>query len=548
MPAQRRTSARRPAAVVPAPSRQDRAPVVIRDGVLVLSGYGLRIAVERGHLVVEDGIGPQRRSGKLAKATCRLRRLIVLGHAGTVSLEALRWLHDISAAFVQLGADAEVVACFAPLGLDDPRLRRAQALAPTTGTGVSLTREVLAAKLRGQAALLPRLPGGDIAGPIVAQALVDLEQAETTEQLRQAEAAGAKAYWSAWAGSPIPFARKDAGKVPTHWLAYNARSSPLTGSPRSAADPANALLNYLYALLETEARIACLAVGLDPGLGVLHAALKARDSLALDVMEAARPGVDAYILDLLGTRVFSRNDVFETRAGTCRLLPPLTECLAQTTRSWARAVGPWVERAAKLLLANQVPSKGSTLPTPLTGANRRAGRGLPSKEAGLVAPKPPTVCRECGVVLEDLERLYCDGCLRERRAEAVAIFAGAGPEQLARLRVVGQDPAHGGDAGRKRGRRNAEHVRAIAEWERLNGRFKDAGDFTLDILPGLQGLPLSALMDATGLSLQYCSLIRRGLKVPHPRHWARLGRIADDVLNERSIERRGHPTKSVGDQ
>src|SRR5207253_9221064 len=59
-------------------------------------------------------------------------------------------------------------------------------------------------------------------------------------------------------------------------------------SPRSAATPAHALLNYLYALLEVEARVACLTVGLDPGLGVLHADLRSRDSLACDVMEAAR--------------------------------------------------------------------------------------------------------------------------------------------------------------------------------------------------------------------------------------------------------------------
>ncbi len=148
-------------------------------------------------------------------------------------------------------------------------------------------------------------------------------------------------------------------------------------------------------------------------------------------------------------------------------------------------------------------------------------------EANPVAPKPPTVCRECGVVLEDPERLYCDGCLPERRAEAVSIFASAGPTQLARLRAEGKDPAHGGDAGQKRGRRNAEHVRAIEEWERLNGRFKDAGDFALDILPGLQTVPLSSLMDATRLSLRYCSLIRRGLKVPHPRHWQALRRLGN---------------------
>ena len=81
---------------------------------------------------------------------------------------------------------------------------------------------------------------------------------------------------------------------------------------RLAVTPANAMLNYLYAILEAECRIACLAVGLDPGIDILHADQKARDSLALDVMEPARPTVDALVLNLLRTRTFRAKDFFET--------------------------------------------------------------------------------------------------------------------------------------------------------------------------------------------------------------------------------------------
>jgi hypothetical protein len=40
-----------------------------------------------------------------------------------------------------------------------------------------------------------------------------------------------------------------------------------------------------------------------------------------------------------------------------------------------------------------------------------------------------------------------------------------------------------------------------------------------DILPLIQEIPLSRLRRATGLSLRYVSLIRRGERTPHPRHW-----------------------------
>src|SRR4051812_9640747 len=115
--------------------------------------------------------------------------------------------------------------------------------------------------------------------------------------------------------------------MPEHWRTIGPRTSPLTASPRSAANPANALLNYLYAILEAESRIALLSIGLDPRMGVLHADLKARDSLVLDQMEAVRPRVDAFVLDLLQTHTFAMGDFFETRQGVCRVLPPMSHRL-----------------------------------------------------------------------------------------------------------------------------------------------------------------------------------------------------------------------------
>jgi hypothetical protein len=47
----------------------------------------------------------------------------------------------------------------------------------------------------------------------------------------------------------------------------------------------------------------------------------------------------------------------------------------------------------------------------------------------------------------------------------------------------------------------------------------DGRDFKRDILPGLQGVTLRRITEATGLSKRFASQIRRGLAVPHHRHW-----------------------------
>lgn len=56
-----------------------------------------------------------------------------------------------------------------------------------------------------------------------------------------------------------------------------------------------------------------------------------------------------------------------------------------------------------------------------------------------------------------------------------------------------------------------------------------------DTLPPIQRVPLSQLQRATGLSLRYVSLIRRGERTPHPRHWQAL--IGAGPRSERNLSR-----------
>src|SRR5713101_3701594 len=80
-----------------------------RHGVVTLFGYGIRAQVERGHLILEDGIGPDRRQARFPRVGHTLRRLVVVGSDGMVSLSALRWLADQGAAFIMLDRDGSVL-------------------------------------------------------------------------------------------------------------------------------------------------------------------------------------------------------------------------------------------------------------------------------------------------------------------------------------------------------------------------------------------------------------------------------------------------------
>jgi CRISPR/Cas system-associated endonuclease Cas1 len=112
-----------------------------------------------------------------------------------------------------------------------PTAAAAQAQAAGNGVGLEIARGLLREKLQGQADVLGQLPDAEEAREAVGRALFGLEEAETTERLRLAESQAAAAYWQAWAALPVPWARKDADRVPGHWRTLGARTSPLTGSP-----------------------------------------------------------------------------------------------------------------------------------------------------------------------------------------------------------------------------------------------------------------------------------------------------------------------------
>jgi CRISPR-associated endonuclease Cas1 len=496
-----------------------------KDGeIVVVDGYGVSVRVTRGELRIDDGLGRNRRERRYSRATSKLARLVVLGGSGSLSLDAIRWLADIGASLVCIDRDGAVMVTSATTKAE-AKLRRAQALAPYTDSGLAITRELLQAKLEGQRQLLDRLEREPYLQRVLERCRAAVDAANSIAEALAAEAEAAAAYWRGWASVEMRYQPADRGRVPDEWLRFGQRTSPIGGGPRVAVNPAGAILNYLYALLEGEARLACITLGLDPALAIVHADIRGRDSLPLDLMEAVRPSVDRYLLALLRDRVFRGSDFYETQRGNVRLLAPLTHELAETMPAWRQLVAPVAEQIASLLMRCEPTLE--RLPTPLTGANQRADRARRHRRADarpiepLVNPEPR--CKRCGGELPNRERAYCDDCLPRYQRERYEAFIAAGRDTREQQRASGVDPSHGGEAARRRGASRVQRQREIREWEAQSGGAEfDPRVFELEILPLIRELPLSDLVRATGLTHGYLSQVRRGVKVPHARHWTRL--------------------------
>lgn len=483
-------------------------------GVVTLFGYGITVRVDRGHLVLEDGIAKNRRIARFPRVGHGLRRVVVIGSDGMVSLSALRWLADQDSAFVMLDRDGTVLTTTGPVRPSDARLRRAQAMALQNGTALQITRELLSKKLAGQEQVARKKLLDSRTADMIGEFRKAVTSAETIDAIRHLESQGAAVYWAAWRDLPINFPKSDLPRVPAHWRKFDTRKSPLTGSQRLAANPANAMLNYLYAVSESETRLAVAALGLDPGLGFWHVDTPARDSLACDLMEPVRPQVDAFLLDWITRESLKRAWFFEQRDGTCRLMSALAVELAQTARMWGRAVAPFAEWVARTLWSNaKKPDGGAAPPTRLTQRHKREAKGAPSFPVVEGSPRSQHLCRGCGKSIRT-EHTYCNQCGLE-----------GAKRRLIDAAKIGRQASRSPEARAKHRASRRRHAEACSNWDAsTKPTWLTAKVYSETIQPLLAQLSTSVIGSRIGVSRGYAGRLRDGYR-PHPRHWKVLAEL-----------------------
>jgi hypothetical protein len=307
---------------------------------------------------------------------------------------------------------------------------------------MAITREILRVKLKGQAEVA-RLMGSADGSAVIDSFSVALARETDGSKVLSVEARAASIYWKLWKNVPVRFARRSPQRLGPNgrwcpgrtdlWLTFGPRASLLTGKPYRATTPGNALLNYLYAVLESEMTVALLAAGLDPGIGMFHADIDGRSSLALDAIEAARPHVDYWLLGYLASSAFANRDFTELSDGEVRLTHPLNSHLAYTAALWRKACQPiadWLAQSffraaglgAMLTVEDGMIQVPQTIPPKLLGRGRKfdpltpplpafvgPGRGhSPMPLRGGRRDDPvPLMCWECGKALVGRKIRFC---------------------------------------------------------------------------------------------------------------------------------------------
>ncbi len=114
---------------------------------------------------------------------------------------------------------------------------------------------------------------------------------------------------------------------------FTGRKNKTNSRNYNASDEINALLNYGYAILESEVRKAINGIGLDYSIGFLHEINQSRTPLVYDVQELFRWLIDVSVIQLLEEKRIKKSDFIITENYHTRLGEDVAKMLIEKINS-----------------------------------------------------------------------------------------------------------------------------------------------------------------------------------------------------------------------
>jgi CRISPR-associated endonuclease Cas1 len=303
---------------------------------LILAGHGVSLRVEAGTLLVRNGFThyPQKHQiYRYFKGDADLPpRIIMLDGSGSVTFDVMTWLNEQKVPLVKIDWTGNVVTVVSGGGLATSRDR----VAWQTETRSNLRKRMefcnalIARKIEGCIQTLETsLRRSDTWDRAMKRARDDLtrlanDAPKTVTELSLLEARSAVAYFRAWHTTSLLWRSSSRRPIPNEWRTVGPRYSRFyAAGSRNAAHPVNAILNYAYAVLQSQVQIRLVAEGYDPMLGIMHADRDDAAAFAFDMMEPERPKVDRAVLAFLKSEALHPADFTIREDGVVRLNPEL---------------------------------------------------------------------------------------------------------------------------------------------------------------------------------------------------------------------------------
>jgi CRISPR-associated protein Cas1 len=293
---------------------------------LLISGYGTSITVDKRKLTIAN------KGEHLEFYPHQIDHdsIIIDGHTGNISFEAIRWLskHDINV--IILNWNGNLLASINPKEPNNGKLRVNQyAKYLDSKERHLIASNIVLEKVDKSLQLLRELSRYydclDI--DAIEKAFNDehsVKQSTDINDLRTFEGRIATIYWDSL--SKI-------FNILYPGFHFQGRRNKSYSWNMNASDEINALLNYGYAILESLCRKHINVIGLDPCVGFLHEMDKSKTPLVYDLQELGRWIIDLSVIELLEEKKLSKSDFIVTENYHIRLREQTAKMLIEKIQS-----------------------------------------------------------------------------------------------------------------------------------------------------------------------------------------------------------------------
>jgi CRISPR-associated endonuclease Cas1 len=309
---------------------------------LILAGHGVSLKIEAGTLQIRNGFThyPQKQETyRFFKGDADLPpRIIMLDGSGSITFDVLVWLNQQRVPLVKIDWTGNVttVASGENFAASRERVAWQNETQSNPRKRMEFCNTLIANKIEGCIETLETsLRRSDTWDRAMKRARDDLarlanDPPQTVNELRLLEARSAVAYFRTWYATSLLWRASARRPIPDEWRTVGPRFTRVyaTGS-RNASHPVNAILNYAYAVLQSQVQIRLVSEGYDPMLGIMHYDRDGAPAFVFDMMEPERPKVDRTVLAFLKSEALHPADFTIREDGVVRLNPEFARRVAE---------------------------------------------------------------------------------------------------------------------------------------------------------------------------------------------------------------------------
>lgn len=294
---------------------------------LLISGFGTSITVDKRRLIISNKKGEHL---EFYPHQIDHDSIIIDGHTGNISFEAIRWLskHDINV--TMLNWNGNLLASINPKEPNNGHLRTKQyAKYLDSKERYLIASKIIEEKVDKSIHLLRELSRYydclDI--DTIEKAFNNehnFKRSPDINELRTYEGRIATIYWD------------NLSKIFNELYPdfhFQGRKNKTYSWNMNASDEINALLNYGYAILESITRKSINSIGLDMSVGFLHETSSSKTPLVYDLQELYRWIIDYSVIKLLEEKKLKKSDFIITDNYHIRLREDTAKMLIEKIRA-----------------------------------------------------------------------------------------------------------------------------------------------------------------------------------------------------------------------